>query len=63
MNILKLSDATKVIPIYMADSAAPLTGKTGLTLSVTLSKNGAAFGSAAGSVTEMVAAQRCPGRC
>ncbi len=36
----------------MADSASPLSGKTGLTLAVTLSKNGAAFGAAAGTVTE-----------
>lgn len=53
MNLLKLSDASKVIPIFMADSASPTIGKSGLTLSVTLSKNGAAFAPATGTVTEL----------
>jgi hypothetical protein len=37
----------------MVDSADHLTGKTGLTPTVTLSKNGAAFTSPAGAVTEI----------
>ena len=46
MNLLKLNDTTKVIPIFMADSSTPTAGKTGLTVSVRLAKNGAAFGAA-----------------
>ena len=53
MNLLKLNDTTKVIPIFMADSSTPTAGKTGLTVSVRLAKNGAAFGAAAGTVTEL----------
>lgn len=37
---------------WMGDSAAPYTGKTGLTLTVTISKNGGAFGSVSPTVTE-----------
>ncbi len=53
MNLHKLSDTTKVIPIFMADATTPTVGKTGLTLSVTLSKNGGAFTAAAGTVSEL----------
>lgn len=37
---------------FMADSADHITGKTGLAPTVTISKNGAAFGAPAGAVTE-----------
>jgi hypothetical protein len=53
MNLLKLADASKVIPILMVDSTTGL-GKTGLTVAVTISKNGAAFAAATGVVTELV---------
>jgi len=39
--------------ILMVDSADHITGKTGLTLTVTLSKDGAAFAAIGGSVTEI----------
>lgn len=38
---------------FMTDSADHLTGKTGLTVTVTLSKNGGSFASAAGAVAEI----------
>lgn len=38
---------------FMTDSADHLTGKTGLTVAVTLSKAGAAFAAAGGTVTEL----------
>lgn len=41
------------IPFFMIDATDSITGKTGLSTTVTLSKNGAAFGSAGGSVTEI----------
>jgi hypothetical protein len=41
-------------PFLMVDSSDHLAGKEGLTVTVTISKNGAAFASAAGSVTELV---------
>src|SRR5512147_714818 len=37
----------------MIDSSDHITGKTGLTVTVTLSKAGAAFGAAGGSITEV----------
>jgi hypothetical protein len=43
------------IPFFMVDSADHVAGKTGLTPTVTLSKNGAAFASPAGGVTELSA--------
>ncbi len=41
------------IAFFMSSSTDSITGKTGLTPTVTLSKDGAAFGAAAGSVTEI----------
>ena len=41
------------IVFLMVDSTDHITGKTGLTPTVTLSKNGGAFGAAAGAVTEL----------
>jgi hypothetical protein len=38
--------------VFMSDSADPLSGKTGLTLTITLSKNGGAFASVTPTVTE-----------
>lgn len=49
---LKQSTAAN-IPFFMVDSTDSITGKTGLSPTVTLSKNSAGFGSAGGSVTEI----------
>ena len=49
----KISTTTYPIVFFMADSADHITGKTGLTLTVTLSKSGAAFGAAAGAASEI----------
>ena len=51
MRELKQSTAANVI-IFMADSTDHITGKTGLTLTVTLSKDGGAFASITPTVTE-----------
>lgn len=51
MRELKQSTAANVM-VWMADSADHLTGKTGLTLTITASKDGAAFGSITPTVTE-----------
>jgi len=51
MRELKLSTAANVM-VWMADSTDHVTGKTGLTLTITSSKNGAAFGSITPAVTE-----------
>lgn len=51
MRELKQSQAANVI-IFMADSTDHITGKTGLTLTVTLSKDGGAFASITPTVTE-----------
>lgn len=53
MNILKQSTAYN-LPILMVDSTDHITGKTGLTLTITASKNGAAFASITPTVTELV---------
>ena len=50
---IKQSTATQHIVFFMVDSTDHITGKTGLTPTVTLSKNAAAFGAAAGAVTEI----------
>ncbi len=50
--ILKLSTARNV-GIWMGDSTDRMVGKTGLTLTITASKNGAAFGSISPTVTEL----------
>ncbi len=44
---------SKKVMIFMADSSDHITGKTGLTVTVTKSKNGAAFGAWSGSVAEV----------
>ncbi len=41
------------VPIFMADAVDHATGKTGLTLTVTLSKNGGTFSAVAGAVSEL----------
>src|SRR5262245_49142318 len=52
MAVLKLSTAYSR-SFLMVDSADHITGKTGLTVAVTISKAGAAFGAAAGAVAEI----------
>jgi hypothetical protein len=52
MGLLKQSTVRNRM-FLMVDSADHLTGKTGLAPAVTLSKNAAAFGAAAGAVTEI----------
>lgn len=47
------SSTQDALVFYMTDSADHLTGKTGLTVTVTLSKNGGSFAAAAGAVTEI----------
>ena len=49
----KQSDTTYPLFFLMVDSTDHVTGKTGLTPTVTLSKNGGAFASASGSVSEV----------
>lgn len=49
----KISTTTYPIVFFMADSADHVTGKTGLTPTVTISKNGGAFGAASGAVAEI----------
>jgi hypothetical protein len=49
----KISTTTYPIVFFMADSADHVTGKTGLTLTVTLSKNGGSFGAASGAASEI----------
>lgn len=51
MREVKQSTAANIM-LFVADSADHVTGKTGLTLTVTASKNGAAFGSISPTVTE-----------
>ncbi len=50
--LLKLSTARNR-PILMVDSADHVTGKTGLTLTITVSKDGAAFATITPTVTEL----------
>lgn len=52
-RILKQSQTAEPLIFLMVDSTDHITGKTGLTCTVTLSKNGAAFGAPAGAVTEI----------
>ena len=49
----KQSSTSYPILFFMADSSDHVTGKTGLSPTVTLSKNGGAFGAAAGAVSEV----------
>lgn len=53
MQLLKLNDTTKKAYIYMVSSSDHVTPVAGLSPTVTISKNGAAFGSLAGSVAEL----------
>jgi len=50
---LKQSATARKLVFLMIDSADHISGKTGLTVTVTLSKNGAAFASPAGTVSEI----------
>ena len=54
-DTMRIQQSTTAYPLVfkMLDSTDHLTGKTGLTVTATLSKNGAAFGAAAGTVTEI----------
>lgn len=51
MRTLKQSTARNLM-VFVTDEADPLSGKTGLTLTITASKNGGAFGSISPTVTE-----------
>jgi hypothetical protein len=53
METRKQSTTDYPIVFFMVDSSDHITGKTGLSPTVTLSKNGGAFGAAAGSVSEI----------
>ena len=53
MRIIKQSTANRALVFLMVDSTDHITGKTGLTPTVTLSKNGGAFASPAGAVSEI----------
>ncbi len=53
MNLRKQNDATYSIPFFMIDSADHVAGKTGLSPTVTISKNGGAFASPSGAVSEL----------
>jgi hypothetical protein len=52
MNLLKQSTARNIV-VFMTDATDNITGKTGLTLTITASKNGAAFASITPTVTEL----------
>jgi hypothetical protein len=51
--VVKQSSTARALVFLMVDSTDHITGKTGLSPTVTLSKNGAAFASPAGAVTEI----------
>lgn len=53
MILVKLGDVTKKALLFMSDSGNPAAGKTGLTLAVRVSKNGAAFTAGGGAVAEL----------
>lgn len=53
MKLRKQSSTTYPITFLMVDSSDHLTGKTGLTPTVTISKNGAGFGAPSGAVSEV----------
>lgn len=50
---IKQSTANFALVFFMADSSDHVTGKTGLTPTVTISKNGGAFAAPAGAVSEI----------
>jgi hypothetical protein len=52
MRVVKQSTARSVT-VFMTDSSDHVSGKTGLTLTITASKDGAAFGSISPTVTEL----------
>lgn len=52
MRVLKQSTA-RTIAVFLTDSSDHVTGKTGATLTITASKNGAAFASISPTVTEL----------
>ena len=51
--LIKQSSSNKVVPFFLVDSTDHISPKTGLVPTVTISKNGAAFGTPAGAVTEI----------
>jgi hypothetical protein len=53
VNARQQSSTAYPMTFFMADSLDGVSGKTGLTPTVTLSKNGGAFGAAAGAVSEI----------
>ncbi|GIW61017.1 MAG: hypothetical protein KatS3mg087_2083 [Patescibacteria group bacterium] len=53
MRLIKQNDTSKPIVFRMVDSADHITGKTGLTPTVTISKNGGAFAPPSGAVSEI----------
>lgn len=53
MRLIKNGDTSHVISVLMIDSADHVSGKTGLTLTVTRSKNGGAFASWSGTTAEV----------
>lgn len=53
MRLFKAGDTSKVVLFYLVDSTDGFTEETGLTPSVEVSKNGGAFGAAAGDVAEV----------
>lgn len=53
MKLREQSSTSYPIMLFMADVLDHVSGKTGLAPTVTLSKNGAAFGAAAGAVSEV----------
>lgn len=55
MVLIKQSQTAHPLIFLMIDSSDHVSGKTGLSPTVTLSKNGGAFGAAAGAVTEISA--------
>jgi len=53
MRILRKDDVTKTIPFLLCDEVDHITGKTGLTPTVRISKNGAPFAAPVGTVSEL----------
>jgi len=53
MRLLRQNDTSKAIVFLMVDSTDHITGKTGLSPTVTISKNGGAFSSPSGTVSEI----------
>lgn len=53
MRLLKQSDISKAVVFLMVDSSDHISGKTGLSPTVTISKNGGAFASPSGTVSEI----------